>query len=907
MEKFLALSVSGAVSGAVYSLLAIGLVLTYSTSGVFNFAHGAVAFTTAFVFYELNTGLGWPVWLAAIVSIVLFAPLLGLLLDKAIFRRLSQASQSARIVATVGMMIAIPSIALWVVDVLIRTFDVDIPTGDNIFSPRGLGPVPKKVWSIGDQIRIDSNQVVALVAAAVAALALWLLVNHTRVGLQMRAAVQRPDLAETRGVNTDRVSGASWALGFGLAGLAGVVGAPFFSLTPSTYTTVLFVAATAAVLGGLRSLPLAFAGGIVLGLAQSLIAGYATFASSITGFSTAVPFAFLFLGLLVLNRERGRVAGQVAEDELPPDHHGDLSTLRRVVPWAVASVAFLVYLFFVADVYWQGLLTKGLAYSIIFLSFTIVIGAGGMVSLAQAGFVTLAALVTGLMLSHDVPFVVAVIIGVAAAAVAGALVALPSIRLGGLALALATLALALIGDRVLFAWDKLGNSSTGWKIPRPELGVVDLHDQRSLAVTFIVVFGVLAVVVRNLQRSRTWRSIVAVRSAPPAATAVGISLTSTRLLVFSLSAAVAGLGGVMLCTYNTSITNATFPATTGLVWLAIVVLFGTRRVEGALVAGIVFAISPDVIGWFTDSTRVANILFGLGAVQLAKSPDGILSSVSAANHLRRQRRRTRGDRARVTPAEPRRAAAAGSVEPSGDSSVDGSVGEDLPLVLHDVRAGYGGVEVLHGIDLSVRPGTIVALFGPNGSGKSTLCKVVAGLLPVTGGELRTDGEVVSAQLGHRRARRGVGYAPESRGVFPALTVDENLALTLRSTFERDAVYDRFPSLADRRRLLASNLSGGEQQMLTLAPFLVRPPDVLVADEPSLGLAPLVVEQITGFLRELRDGGTAVLVVEEKAGHMLSIADEIAFLDLGRVAWSSPARDVAYEDLAAAYLTRGGAR
>ncbi|HEX7097374.1 MAG TPA: branched-chain amino acid ABC transporter permease [Acidimicrobiales bacterium] len=361
MEKFLALSVSGAVSGAIYSLLAVGLVLTYSTSGVFNFAHGAVAFATAFVFYELNTGLGWPVWLAALVSIVLFAPLLGLLLDKVIFRRLVQASQSARVVATVGMMIAVPSIALWVVDILIGTFDADIPNGDNIFSPPGLGPVPKKVWSLGDQIRIDSNQLVALVAAAVSALGMWLLVNHSRIGLHMRAAVQRPGLAQARGIETAKVSGFSWALGFGLAGLAGVVGAPFFSLTPATYTTVLFVAATAAVLGGLRSMPLAFVGGIVLGLAQSLIAGYATFASNITGFSTSVPFAFLFVGLLVMNRERGRVAGQVAEDDVPADHHSDLSVVRRALPWAIAVVAFCVYLFFIADTYWQGQLTKGLA------------------------------------------------------------------------------------------------------------------------------------------------------------------------------------------------------------------------------------------------------------------------------------------------------------------------------------------------------------------------------------------------------------------------------------------------------------------------------------------------------------------------------------------------------------------
>lgn len=558
------------------------------------------------------------------------------------------------------------------------------------------------------------------------------------------------------------------------------------------------------------------------------------------------------------------------------------------------------------------------------------IGAGGMVSLAQAGFVTLAALVTGLLLSHDVPFVPAAAAGIAAAAVAGVLVALPSIRLGGLALALATLALALIGERVLFAWDKLGNSSTGWRIPPPELGVIDLADTRSLAVTFMVLFGLLALGVRNLQGSRSWRSIVAVRSAPPAATAVGISLASTRLLVFAFSAAVAGLGGVMLSTYNASITNATFPATTGLVWLAIVVLFGTRRTAGAWLAGIAFAISPDVIGWFTDSTRVSNILFGLGAVQLAKTPDGILSSVSAANQMRRMRRVVRaaaGASTSATTTPDFRPAASVDLrdrdEPAvsdGARSVTQALGTPLArrngqeggeaavpaLLLTDVRAGYGNVEVLYGVDLAVAPGRIVALFGPNGSGKSTLCQVVAGLHPVSSGSVHVHGRDVTTELGFRRARVGVGYAPESRGVFPSLTVDEHLRLSLPSPEYRQAVYERFPSLADRRSLVASSLSGGEQQMLTLAPFLARPPAVLVADEPSLGLAPLVVEQITGFLRELRDSGTAVLVVEEKAGHLLDIADDVAFLDLGLVRWRGAAADVDYEDVAAAYLKRGPA-
>ncbi|MEO6124234.1 MAG: ATP-binding cassette domain-containing protein [Ilumatobacteraceae bacterium] len=905
MDKFIALVVSGGVSGAIYSLLASGLVLTYATSGVFNFAHGAVAFSTAFLFYELNTGLGWPVWAAALVSIMVFAPMLGVLMDRIIFRSLRTAEQSTKVVATVGLLVAIPAVTLFVTETLINTFHWKIPGPDNIFSPPGLGPVPKKNWKPVGNIRIDSNQVIILVAAVVAAVVLWIVVRRTRIGLQMRASVERPDLAEARGIDTNRASAFSWALSFMLAGLAGVVGAPLFSLTPANYTVILFLSATAAVIGRLRSIPMAFVGGIVLGLAQSLFAGYATFAESITGFSTSVPFIVLLIGLIVLGRERARIAGQVAEVAAQPDYHADLPRWRRLLPWVVAIAAFTVYLLFIADEFWRGLLVKGLAYSLIFLSFVVVTGIGGMVSLAQATFVTMASLTTGLLMSHGWPFLPAAIAGVLAAAVVGLIVALPSVRLGGLALALSSLALALLGEKVLFAWKAFANSNYGWKVPKPKLGPIDMHGQRTLGIVLMIVVGLVVLVIHNLVRSASGREIAAVRTAPPAASAVGLSLVRGKLWIFALSAGVAGLGGVMIGVYNGSVTNASFPAGVGLAWLAIVVLFGIRKPSGAVIAGIVFSISPQVIGWVTDSNRIADILFGLGAVQLAKTPDGVLSNFSRQGFERRAKRRLR----RKTLVEP----AASDVQPAdahpgGVSAfaVGSDVGADAVLDLAGVIGGYGPVEVLHGIDVKIAPGTITALLGSNGAGKSTLCLMAAGGLPAASGVIRLTGVDVTKSLGHRRARHGVAYAPESRGVFPGLSVEENLTLVLAKAADRNIVYERFPVLGERRKLAAGSLSGGEQQMLALAPLVVHPPKVLIADEPSLGLAPRIVEQVMALLVEMRNHGTAVLVVEEKATHVLPVADQVAFLELGRVTWSGPAADVDADALAASYLHGGPA-
>src|SRR4051794_40844762 len=154
MEEFLRLTVSGAVTGAIYSLIAAGLTLSYSATGIFNFSYGAVAFTCAFLYYELHTGLQWPIVPAALVTVVVFAPLLGLLLDFAVFRPLARATESAKVMATVGLLIALPSLAKWITDEIVNVFKVHIPTSANVTQagfPPGVGPVPRHNWKVFGQ------------------------------------------------------------------------------------------------------------------------------------------------------------------------------------------------------------------------------------------------------------------------------------------------------------------------------------------------------------------------------------------------------------------------------------------------------------------------------------------------------------------------------------------------------------------------------------------------------------------------------------------------------------------------------------------------------------------------------------------------------------------------------------
>ncbi len=888
---------SGLVAGALYALMATGLTLSYSASGVFNFAHGSIGFLSAFTFFQLHTGLGWPLVPAAVLTICVLAPALGYLLHVVMFRRLARAGETAQIVATIGLSIALPALGIWTVERLVAA-GADLPLADNQFAVPGLGPSPAEHWHLF--VPVDSDQVATFVAAAVCAGGLWLLLRHTRLGLGMRATVDAPSLAALRGIDPDRTSGVAWALSSALAGLTGVLAAPLLGLDPSAFTVLLLIAATASVFGRLRSIPVTFAAGLALGVAQNLVAAYSGFADDLTGVRTAAPVLLLFVGLLVLGRTRGRIAGSVAEDPPPPDHLADLPAWRRVLPWTVAALALLVWVHGFAPPFWVGLVTQGLAFGLIFLSFVVVTGVGGMVSLAQATFVTAAALTAGLLFGRGAPYPVALLGGVAAAVVLGILVALPALRLGGRVLALATLAFALVCDAVLFQLPALGNGTLGWPLPGLALGPVDLRDPAVMATFLLAAVTLVVLLIRNLERSASGRAMLAVRSAPAAALTSGISVTRTKLTLFAVSAGIAGLGGVLLATFNTRITTSDFPALAGFVWLAVVVVQGVRRPGAAVVAGLVVAVFPHLLSYVTTSQHVLAILFGLGGIVLAQNPDGVVAQFSAW-------RRRRRDRRRAVPSTPAPAEFRTFEGPAASATLKspqlGPGRSEVVLRLEGVHAGYGGVPVLRGVDLAVPAGQVVALLGPNGGGKSTACAVAAGQLAPTRGRVWLDGIDVTGWSAHRRARAGLFTAPQGRGIFPALSVEENLASWLTDPSE---AYARFPALARRRHLPAGVLSGGEQQLLALAPALIRPVRAVIADEPSLGLAPKVVDDLFTLLAELRDRGVALLIVEEKARDALALAGTVALLRHGSVAWTAARSEVDAGRLADGYLGLGEA-
>jgi ABC-type branched-subunit amino acid transport system ATPase component/ABC-type branched-subunit amino acid transport system permease subunit len=577
-----------------------------------------------------------------------------------------------------------------------------------------------------------------------------------------------------------------------------------------------------------------------------------------------------------------------------------------------------------------------------------------MVSLAQATFVTIGGFAAGWALTWDtgldlplvsshgqVNFVFAALFGALAGAALGALIALLATRLGGVMLALGTLAAAFVCSSILFEVDSVRNGSDlGWPIRPPTLdipgvnwlvndvivkagrsgqGYVDFSQVPEQILLFLALFGVITVLIHALMRSPSGRATLAARSSEVAAQASGVRVNRTKILIFAFSAGIAGFAGTFLGLFNFGIGKGTAPTYVGLFWLALAVTFGIRRPGGALLAGFAFAAGTAIFGWIAEilptgqsvnaiitSIYFVPILSGLGAINLAQEPDGILSLVGQQK-LKKKREKDR--LAKIAAAEavshdgtlPDHEQVHAQPAAVQQATAPSEALAGAALAMQAIVAGYGDAEVLHGVDVRLDAGKVTALLGANGAGKSTLCWVASGVVEPTFGKVWLDDTDITDHGSFRRARDGMLLVPEARGIFPGLTVEENLTVLLRDPARRARAYERFPILAERRKQVAGLLSGGEQQMLSLAPALADPPKVLIADEPTLGLAPLAADAVMGAILELRNLGSAVLLVEEHAQNALKVADTLAFMELGRIVWIGPREEADMELLTSAYL------
>jgi branched-chain amino acid transport system permease protein len=631
--------VAGLALGAVYAIAAASLVVTHVSSGVFNFAFGAMAFAVARFYYFLYVEQGWPLPLAAVVAIGLFGPALGVLLYVVLFRHLRLRSPLVKIVATIGLSVALPPLVDLVLGRLV-----------NATAP-GPAPQPVAVYRPFGAV-VDMNQLITYAGLTVVLIAGTVLLRCTDTGLKVRALVDSEALTAMSGVSPSRVSLGVWAVSSLLAGLAGVLVAPTSGLSVDGMTFLMAAAFAAVVAARLRSLPTAVAVALAMGVVTSVIQRYLDPQSALSAqIVPSVPFLFMLVFLLA-HAVRGRAgdapAGGVLDRAVRAEGTGAPAiTTPSGYLAPLATFAVVGCLPLVLDDFWTGLTATGIALATALLSGTLVTGEGGMIWLCQITFAGLGALFAAdLTTNSGWPPLAAVLVSAVCVVPVGVVLGLLTIRLGNLYVALVTLTFGLLAQNLVFLRDRFYRSGQGIFMPRPAWAL----DNRSFALFGLAVFAVLGLFVVNLRRSTAGLAVTAVRWSEAGSRTLGLGVVPVKVLVSAVATFVAAVGGGLLALAYQSALPDSFNPFTGLVWLAVLVTVGARPVVGALVAGVAFAVLPSVFQTYlpTRWTEIPVVLFGFGAVMLARNPEGIIAM--HARQLRELGRWRQARRARA--AEP---------------------------------------------------------------------------------------------------------------------------------------------------------------------------------------------------------------------------------------------------------------
>ncbi|MBN2623395.1 MAG: ABC transporter permease [Acidimicrobiales bacterium] len=622
MDQFLQASITGLATAAILAVAASGLVLTYTTTGIFNFAHGAVGMLGAFAYWQLRFEWGWSAPLALVVVLGVLAPLLGVAIERVVMRGLYDAPETSRVVVSIGLLAALLGLGLWV------------------WPPDVARPLVRfwgneSVAVLG--VAVTWHDVAAFATAIGLAVGLRLLLYRARPGVAMRAAVDDRSLAMLNGARPHRSAMLAWAIGCTTAAVAGILVAPSVGLSHVNLTLMIVNAYAAAMIGRLRNLPMTFLGAILVGLLDAYALAYLpTDGILLAQFRFAIPVILLFVVLMALpqGRLRGHSTRATREIVPRPPWLGSLATAAGFVVAGVVTAQVVTGPDAVS-------VQKIVAVAIIGLSLVPLVGFAGQLSLCQMSFAGIGAV---LMAHHGHGgdprglLVAAVVTGVI-----GALVALPTVRMAGIYLALATAAFAMLLDQWIFGLRDFEIGSTTIRIFGTGSVTVDpvdvpgVRSEQDMLVFLSIVFALMYLLVVGVRRSTFGQRLLALKDSPAASATLGINTTVVKLVVFSASAAMAGFGGALYGGTLGAVGPQSFAFVQSLPLLLLGVVGGIGTAAGALVAGVLIGGLPlliDVAPWFENVNRV---LPGTMGIALGRNPNGIAHSVrEALAPLRRQ-------------------------------------------------------------------------------------------------------------------------------------------------------------------------------------------------------------------------------------------------------------------------------
>jgi branched-chain amino acid transport system permease protein len=625
VSQFFGFAIPGIPFGCTYAIVAVGLVLTFQATGVFNFAFGAQAYTSAFIYTRLVQNDHEPIWLAFLISVVILAPALGLIFDRVLFRKIPNTNTTAKLVMGISLFVGIPAL----LPVIFGSQD--------LYNAPSILFNPDTVYFRLFDTPINGIDASSVVITAVVLIALVVLMRFTSLGLQMRGAVESRRLVQLDGVNSGKVVATAWAISSLLAGLAGVMLAPSYGqLQANDYATLLVAAFAAAAWAALRSMPIAALVGILMGVAGNVLQGYLPASSTLSAAALpSLPFivlvgALLFVpGMRSLDDTKDPLAS--VDPPTPPTAVAARAPqLTRIIrpAWYVLIAVFALSMLTWIPETWESVFNAGLAYSTIFLSITLITGMGGQLSLCQATLAGVGAFTAAQLANHiGLNLLLGALAGAVLAGIVAVILALASLRLKGLGLALMTIAAALFFDNSVFTQGTVSNGEA-LSVQSKWIGLgVFNPDGHSLFILEVVVLAVCTVGVLLVRKGTVGQYLSAMRGSETAAAGMGINLTWQRVMIFALSGVVAGIGGTMLIIQQQSVNAEQFNYQLSLAFVVIVVTTGVGTVEGAIQAGISFMVIEQLLTLLParfGGDSLVFVLFAAGALQYANHPEGIL-------------------------------------------------------------------------------------------------------------------------------------------------------------------------------------------------------------------------------------------------------------------------------------------
>ncbi|MET0909573.1 MAG: ATP-binding cassette domain-containing protein [Ilumatobacteraceae bacterium] len=890
MTQYVTFMLLGLGNGAVYAALAVALVVCYRSSGVMNFATGALALQAAYTFAYLRQGqflnplppfaplidLHGPVpFVPAMLIAILFEGLIGILLWLVVFRPLRRATPVAKAVASLGVATLLTAL------VAQRAGSTQIL----------VAPIfPRGIYTLFGDITVPADRFWLALTVVLIALVLGAFYRFTRFGMATRAASETELGALVSGVSPERVALANWAISAMVAASAGILIAPIVPLVPGTYTLFIVPALAAAVLGQFSLFIPAMIGGFAIGLLQSeavfLQTRFSWFPK--VGVAELIPLLLVFVVLVVRGRplpSRGEIIEQ-ALGRAPRPH-------RLLAPTLVGSAIAVVALFALHGSYRAAVITT-LIMAVISLSFVVVTGFCGQISLAQMTFAGVAGfLLSRLTTQWGVPFPISPLLAALGAAVMGVAFCLPALRIRGLLVGVVTLTLAVAVEAIWFRNNDLNGGTDGAPVEGPSLFGVNLevglgkgYPRVEFGLLCLVVLVITALGVAKLRTSRLGSAMLAVRANERSAAAAGISVVRVKLVGFGLGAFIAGIGGCLLAYKQTNVSFESFSALAGLAIFLTAYLAGITSVSGAIEAGVISAGGivfialdrrVDLGQWFTIATAILLIF------TVIRNPEGIVGPI----HTKLAERRLA--RLGAPPPPPMRS----DLTTSTPDVVE--LSSVIELGVEELIVRYGGVTAVDRVSFDVPHAAIVGLIGPNGAGKTTMMDALCGFTS-SDGRVTLNGMSLDGLPPHKRAQSGLGRTFQGLDLYEDLSVAENVAVG-QYMAGGSAMLEEVDDLLERLGLdgLAerpvSELSQGQRQLVSVARALAGKPKLLLLDEPGAGLDTLESLWLASQLRTIRDQGVTILLVDHDMGLVLGLCDVIHVLDFGAIIASGSPKQI----------------